>query len=148
MSCLRTANNAQPGARCSRVLLVEDHPFIQEAVAKIVGARHELVGIVSRGNAVLAAVQTLQPDAVILDIGLPDMSGMQVVPGLRIEFPGVAIVVLTTKVEPIYREEALARGANEFVSKQRATADLLPAIERALAAVHAATPKRAQGTES
>ena len=123
------------GSRRPRLLLVEDHPLVQDAVGKILWARCDVVGIIGRGHDVLAAVQSLRPDAVILDISLPEMGGMQVLPELRSAFPSVAIVIFTVRVEPIYQQEALARGANEFVSKFQANKELLPAIERALTAV-------------
>lgn len=140
-------NGSEPGSRRSRLLLVEDHPLVQDAVGKILSANCDLVGIIARGNAVLAAVQNLQPDAVILDISLPDMSGMQVLRELRAAFPSVAIVMLTINVEPIYRQEAFARGANAFVSKFQANKELWPDIERALAAVLASNLRPARCTE-
>lgn len=113
-------------------------------VGAILGPRCDLVGVVGQGKTASTAVRNLQPDAVILDISLPDISGMRVLPELRANFPNLAIVIFTTKIEFAYRQEALLRGADEFVSKFEATRELLPAIDRALKAMRASSPKRAQ----
>ena len=141
-------NGAEADSRRSRILLVEDHALIQDAVANILRGRCYIVGIIDRGDAVLAAIQNVQPEAVILDISLPDMSGMQVLEEIRIQFPRVAIVMLTTNIEPIYRQEALARGAHEFVSKLELSIELSPAIERAVAAVRASNPRHSDRTKA
>jgi DNA-binding NarL/FixJ family response regulator len=122
-------------ARRSRVLLVEDHPLIQEAVVKILSPIFDVVGVIARGKPLIATVRDLQPDVVVLDVALPDISGMQVLPKVRTLFPNLVIVVLTAKVERIYQEEAFARGADGFVAKGRAATDLIPAIQEALVTV-------------
>lgn len=132
-------DGAEAVSRRSRILLVEDHPLIQDAVANIVRGRCDIVGIIAQGNVVLASVRNLQPD-----ISLPDISGMQVLPELRMAFPSVAIVILTTNIQLIYQQEALARGANEFVSKFQMSIELLPAVERALGNVRASNILRAR----
>jgi DNA-binding NarL/FixJ family response regulator len=139
---LSESHTAARGFR-PRALLVEDHPAMQEIVGRILGAECDVVGIVARGHAIRGAVETFDPDVIVLDVSLPDISGLQVLPGLRSAFPDVAVVVCTACAGRLYEEEAFARGANGFVSKGCASTDLLPAVSVALATVSAAKLRRA-----
>ena len=72
------ANIDEFGSGKARALLVEDHPSLQEIVTTILSAEFNVVGVLGRGNDVLPAAQDLYPDVVILDVSLPDISGMQI----------------------------------------------------------------------
>jgi DNA-binding NarL/FixJ family response regulator len=66
---------------------------------------------------VLAAAQQLLPDLIVLDMSLPGRSGMRILPEFQATLPSVGIVMLTTQIDPLYEEEALAIGADAFVAK-------------------------------
>ena len=85
------------------------------------------------GDEVVGSACRLLPDIILLDISLRGENGMKVLPQLRAALPYTGIVMLTTLVDPVYRGEALARGADAFVGKGQATTELLPAIRQALA---------------
>jgi len=116
------------------VLLVEDHPLMQQTIRDIVAGCCEVIGLVVNGGEVVGTACRLLPDVVLLDVSLPGESGMTVLPQLRATLPHTAIVMLTTLTYPAFRMEALARGANAFVCKGQAATELLPAIREALAA--------------
>jgi two-component system, NarL family, nitrate/nitrite response regulator NarL len=107
-----------------RVLVAEDHPDVREALLSILAKSVEVAGVAERGDQVVAMAVALQPDLVLLDVSLPVQSGLQILPALRMALPEALIVVLTTHTLPIYREEALARGADVFLNKGRAVTEL------------------------
>jgi DNA-binding NarL/FixJ family response regulator len=115
-----------------RVLLADDHPRILESVRALLAGEFDVVGEVLDGATVLAEATQLGPDVVVLDVSMPRGSGLQSLSLLRERLPSAAIVVLTTHQEPIYREQALASGADAYLVKAQAALDLIPAIQRAL----------------
>ena len=117
-----------------RVMLAEDHPLMREAIQRLLAAEYDLVGTVERGDELLAAAHRELPEAVVLDVSMPGLSGLQVLPSLRAQLPGMCLIVLTAHDNAFYRREAFQRGADGFVVKGRAFTDLLPALERALSA--------------
>lgn len=126
-----------------RVMLAEDHPQMREAIQGLLAAEYELTAAVERGDELLAAAHRERPEIVVLDVSLPGLSGLQALPSLRAQLPGVCLVVLTAHDSAFYRREASQRGADGFVVKGRAFTDLLPALQRALAAKEARAKRRA-----
>jgi DNA-binding NarL/FixJ family response regulator len=114
-----------------RVLLAEDHALLRAEVEKLLARECELVAVVVRGDELLARATEVRPDVMIVDISLPGRSGLQALPSLRAALPDAHIVMLTAHDDPLYREEALRRGADEYVVKWHASAELMPAIHRA-----------------
>jgi len=116
------------------VLLVDDsavfrgaaEQFLQEHYAEEV----DVVGTAGGGGQAIVRAEALRPHVIVLDLRMPGMSGLEVIPRLRALLPAVRIVVLTQLDGRGYREAALAAGADEFVSKASMDTDLLPAIRR------------------
>ena len=118
-----------------RVLVVDDHPLFVDGVrAAFTGADDlELVGDARDGRSALAAVTELSPDVVLLDIGLPDRSGIEVARELLAEQPDVRVLVMTMSDEDQTVVAAMRAGARGYVVKGAGRADLLAGI-RAVAA--------------
>jgi DNA-binding NarL/FixJ family response regulator len=114
-----------------RVLLVEDHPLIQVAIRDFLSQYCTVVATLDSAGEIENTIRDLLPDVVVLDVSLPDRSGMQVLPELRSKFPHLVIVMATNHTEPIYRAEALKRGADAFVGKDRLQEDLWASIRAA-----------------
>ena len=110
------------------MLLAEDHPLIRDAIAKIVTAEHDVIGIAERGDQLEQIAYDLQPNVLLLDISLPGLSGILALPRLRAILPETCIVMLTIHSDPLYREEAFRRGADGYVLKHSAPVELLPAV--------------------
>ena len=127
-------SDGPPASGKMRVLLAEDHRHFQEAITPVLAQSFDVVGVIEHGNDVLKAAARVQPDIVVLDIALPGRTGLQLLPDLRQALPQASIVMLTTYTEPLYREEALRRGADTYVTKHRAARELLPAIWAAIVA--------------
>jgi DNA-binding NarL/FixJ family response regulator len=117
-----------------RVLLVEDHPLLQEALRTVLSPHCTVVQTLHQAEDVSHGVRSLQPDVLVLDLSLPGRSGMHVLPEVRRQFPNLGIVVATNYTEPEYRSQALQRGADSFVGKQELTEELWLAVQTAYSA--------------
>jgi two-component system, NarL family, response regulator DesR len=117
-----------------RVLLAEDQAMVREALAALLGLEHdiEVVAQLGRGDEVLDAARTAQPDVALLDIEMPGATGLEVAEQLRAELPGVRVLILTTFGRPGYLRRAFDAGATGFLLKDAPAAQLASAIRRAM----------------
>ncbi len=116
-----------------RVLWADDHYRLLTPVQTLLERRFELVGTVSDGKAALAAARKLRPDVVVLDISMPELSGIDVARELQADEDRPAIVILSVHRDPAIVSAALDAGALGYVLKPGAGRDLVVAIEEALA---------------
>jgi DNA-binding NarL/FixJ family response regulator len=116
------------------VLLVDDSAVFLNAARRFLQDRCaeevNVVGTASGGDRAIVQAEALRPQVVVLDLRMPGMTGLEMIPCLRTLLPAVRIVMLTQLEARGYREAALATGADEFVSKASMDSDLLPAIQR------------------
>jgi len=113
-----------------RVLLADDYPAMVTAVSRLLSLDCEVVGTVEDGSALLQAVQRLQPDIVVLDLNLPDLSGLEACRQITDAYPQTKVIVFTAVTDPEIRQRSLAVGASAFVSKLGPVNELLSAIKR------------------
>ena len=113
-----------------RVLLADDYPGMVTAVARLLSLDCEVVGTVADASALLESAQRLQPDLIVLDLNLPDLSGLEVCRQITQTHPQTKIIVFTAVTDPEVRQRSLAVGASAFVSKLGPVTDLLAAIKR------------------
>jgi DNA-binding NarL/FixJ family response regulator len=112
-----------------RILIVDDHEgFRRSAARSLAGAGWEVVGEAEDGRAALDAAERTSPDVVLLDVGLPDISGIEVARSLRERQPDVAVVMISTHDRADYGELALASGARGFLSKLELSSQVLEAL--------------------
>lgn len=111
-----------------RVLLADDQNLVRQALAALLSFEPdiEVVGEVDRGDQVAAAVGTLRPDVVLLDIEMPGRDGLSVAADLH----DVRVIILTTFGRPGYLRRAIEAGAAGFVVKNARAEDLAEAIRR------------------
>src|SRR5437868_3855368 len=100
-----------------RLLVADDNAQWRGIIAGILETDYDLVGFAVRGDEVLEAAQRLRPDAITLDVAMPGESGLKVLPRLRALFPNAIIVIVTTCATLLFKEAALARGADGYVEK-------------------------------
>lgn len=100
-----------------RVLLVEDHHAMREMVADHLTERGFAVDAVGRGDQAIAAAEVALMDAVILDLGLPDMDGMDVLRSLRASRPELPAIILTARDSVDDRLLGLNSGADDYIVK-------------------------------
>jgi DNA-binding NarL/FixJ family response regulator len=114
-----------------RVLLAEDHTMFREMIRKsletIPGV--EVAGEVGDGLKLLAAVETLKPHLVIVDIGLPEKSGLEAVQEIKKSHPDIKILLLTMYKTDDHLAQAMEAGVDGYVLKENAFNDLITAIE-------------------
>jgi two-component system, OmpR family, KDP operon response regulator KdpE len=115
----------------TRVLVVDDEPPIVRAVAANLRVRGFEVLTAASGEAALAAVETHQPDCVVLDLGLPGIGGLEVLRRLR-TWTQVPVVVLTAIDGERDKVTALDLGADDYVTKPFGVAELMARIRVAL----------------
>jgi DNA-binding NarL/FixJ family response regulator len=124
-----------------RVLLADDHCVVAEGLRSLLEPHFEVVGIVSDGQALLAAAKALDPDVVVLDISMPSLNGIEAARRLRAANSRAKLVVLTMHREVAYAARALEAGATGFVLKHSATAELVTAILESLKGGTYVTPQ-------
>ena len=116
-----------------QILLVDDHAVVRTGLRMLLENEEDLVLIGEAGNGkqALELATELKPDVVIMDITLPDMSGIEVTQQLKQEHPEVAVVALTIHEDQQYFFEMLRVGASAYVPKRAAPDDLINAIRAA-----------------
>jgi DNA-binding NarL/FixJ family response regulator len=115
-----------------RVLSVDDHPLLREGIAAIVNAQSDmvLVGAAATGGEALLRFRELRPDVTLMDLRLPDMSGIDAMIAIRTEFAEARVVVLTTFEGDVEIRRALAAGARGYLLKNMPPADLVSGIRQ------------------
>ena len=112
-----------------RVLLVDDHPGIVRALSRLLSTECDVVGVMADGRDVADAAARLQPVVIVVDLNLPDVSGLDVCRQIRDSNPRVKVVVISARIDEAIRDEALAAGASGFFEKSAAN-ELIEAIRR------------------
>jgi DNA-binding NarL/FixJ family response regulator len=115
-----------------RVLLADDHRVVAEGLRRLLEPEFDVVGIVSDGRELVAAAKALDPDAIVVDISMPSLNGIEAARQLRAANSRAKVVFLTMHREATYAARAMEAGASGFVLKHSATSELVTAIHEAL----------------
>ncbi len=121
----------EPAMPTARILIVEDEPALLRALRINLRARHYEVTTAPAGRPGLAEAARNPPDAVILDLGLPDIDGVEVIRQLR-TWSQVPVIVLTGRSGPGDKIGALDAGADDYVTKPFSMEELLARLRTAL----------------
>jgi len=116
-----------------RLLLADDHADFLATAVRVLDGEFDVVGAFADAESLLQEASGLRPDAVVLDITLPGVNGIEAARRLKAGGDGAAVVFLTVHSDPDYVREALATGALGYVVKSRLASDLVPALKEALA---------------
>jgi DNA-binding NarL/FixJ family response regulator len=111
------------------VLLAEDHPAVAKAVCRLLALDCEVVGTIADGSAVLEAAQRLQPDAIVIDLNLPNVNGLEACRQITQANPEAKVILFSAMNDPDIKKRALEVGASAFVSKLAGDGDLLSTIK-------------------
>jgi DNA-binding NarL/FixJ family response regulator len=113
-----------------RIMLVDDHPLIREAIAHLVASApdFEVVGEAANGQECMERVAELRPDIVVLDIAMPDMNGEQVSRELRRRYPGIKIIALSGYNDRQFVRAMTKAGAKAYVVKSASGRELIHAL--------------------
>ena len=114
-----------------RVMVVDDHPMWRDAVARdLAEAGYDVVATAVDGAQALRVTAAARPDVVVLDLQLPDMSGVEVTRGLRAAHPAVRVLVLSASGEQQDVLDAVKAGAAGYLLKSAARQEFLDAVRR------------------
>jgi DNA-binding NarL/FixJ family response regulator len=113
-----------------RILTVDDHPLLREGIAAVFEAQEDmtLVGQASNGREAVESFRRLRPDITLMDLRMPDMSGIEAIAAIRAEFPNARIIVLTTYAGDAQAAAALKAGAAGYLLKSLVRKELLETI--------------------
>jgi DNA-binding NarL/FixJ family response regulator len=114
-----------------RVLIADDHHVIRQCISSILHSRKNIrvCGEAVDGKEAVAKARLLKPDLLILDISLPDLSGLEVATAIRAFLPKVPILLLSAYGGEQLSEEVKRRGFQGFISKNNAAKMLLVAVD-------------------
>jgi len=127
-----------------RILLADDHTLIVEGFRKLLETEFEIVGVASDGRALLAAALQEKPDVIILDIGMPFLSGIDAGRELKRLVPRTRLIVLTMNEDPDIAREALRQWASAYLVKKSAGTELTRAVREVLKGRSYVNPRLAQ----
>lgn len=118
-----------------RILIVDDHPIMRFGLARLVDAESDLKVIQEAGTAreALAHLEEEKPDLVLVDMTLPDRSGLELIKDIRAAFEDIKCIAISMHDEELYAERVLRAGGRGYVMKEEAPDKLIEAIHRVLA---------------
>ena len=117
-----------------RVMVVDDHPMWRDAVSRDLGdAGFEVVAALGEGTQAMRIVAALRPDVVVLDLQLPDVSGVEVTRGLLAAHPAAKVLILSASGEHRHVLDAVKAGAAGYILKSASRTEFLDAVRRTAA---------------
>jgi DNA-binding NarL/FixJ family response regulator len=132
----KTGDRSRP-----HLLIADDHAVFAEALRVLLEKTYVVVGIAADGRALVSEATRLNPDVVVVDVGMPLLNGLDAARQLREKVPHVKLVFLTMRDDPNLAAAALELGAVGFVLKHSAARELLTAIEHVLRKQSYLTPQ-------
>jgi len=115
-----------------RILSVDDHPLLRDGIAAIINSQADMT-MVSQASSGAEAIQQYRiprPDVTLMDLRLPDVSGIDAMIAIRTEFPEARIIMLTTFEGDVEIQRALEAGARGYLSKNMLPSELLQVIRQ------------------
>jgi DNA-binding NarL/FixJ family response regulator len=125
-----TATKGNP----TKILLVDDHPVLRKGLVRLIDTKNGFVvcGEASAATDAMIQIRDLRPDLVIVDIGLPGASGIELTKTIRAEFPRIPVLILSMHEEALYATRALRAGAMGYIVKQDAIDNIVVALNEVL----------------
>jgi DNA-binding NarL/FixJ family response regulator len=113
-----------------RILTVDDHQLLREGIAAVLEAQEDmmLVGEAGNGREAVESFRRLRPDVTLMDLRMPDMSGLEAIAAIRADFPDARIIVLTTYSGDVQAAAALKAGAAGYLLKSLVRKELIETI--------------------
>jgi DNA-binding NarL/FixJ family response regulator len=128
-----------------RVILADDHALLLGAFEKLLAAECDIVGQVGDGRALVAAVDELKPNVVVLDISMPILNGLEAARQIKRKARDVKLVFLTMNEDTDLAAEAFRAGASGYLLKRSAASELLTAIREVMLGRSYVTPLITEG---
>jgi DNA-binding NarL/FixJ family response regulator len=130
-----------------RILTVDDHPLLREGIAAVLESQDDmtLAGQASNGHEAVESFRRLRPDVTLMDLRMPDMSGIEAITAIRAEFPNARIIVLTTYAGDAQAAAALKAGAAGYLLKNMVRKELIETIRAVHSGKRRVPPEIATG---
>lgn len=129
----------------ARIILADDHNILVDAFKALLQPHFEVVATFADGHRLVEGAPALQPDVIVLDIGMPIMNGLIAGQRLKQILPRVKLIYLTMNQDPDLAAEAFRLGATGYLIKSSAGSELVHAINEALLARSYVTPLMTRG---
>jgi len=115
-----------------RVMLADDHNIVREGLRRIIEESEDIqvVAEAADGHEALGLIDTTAPDVAVIDISMPGLDGLEVIGRIRVEHPGLPVLILTMHEEEQYVVRAIGAGAMGYVTKRSASEELVQAIRK------------------
>ena len=130
-----------------RIIIADDHSLVAEALRRLVTPHFDVIAMVGDGHSLVNKALALKPEAVIVDVAMPLLNGLEACRELRAKAPRVKLVFLTMNEDPELAVEAMKAGAAGYVLKKSAASELVLAIQAALRGRSYITPHVARGMQ-
>jgi DNA-binding NarL/FixJ family response regulator len=124
-----------------RFLIADDHAMFAETLRAYLEKMYSVIGVVTDGRAMVTEALRLQPDVIVVDVGMPILNGLDAAKRIRVEAPKIKFVFLTMHDDPNLAAAALALGPIGFVLKHSTGRELLTAIDHVLHSKPYLTPQ-------
>jgi DNA-binding NarL/FixJ family response regulator len=117
-----------------RILIVDDHPIMRQGIAQLIEHEPDLLvcGEAEQASDALQKAIELKPDLMLVDITLPDKSGLELIKDIQFALPNLPVLVLSMHDEGLYVERVLRAGGRGYVMKQEGGKKLMEAIRQVL----------------
>ena len=117
-----------------RILILDDHPLTRYGLAQLIHHERDLVVCAEAESAsqALAAIKSSRPDLVLADITMPGKSGLEFIKDMRMQHPGLPVLVISMHDEGLYAERVLRAGGRGYIMKNEGGARVLEAIRQVL----------------
>jgi DNA-binding NarL/FixJ family response regulator len=115
-----------------RILSVDDHPLLREGIAMIINSQPDmtLVAQAATGTDAVQQYRNHRPDVTLMDLRLPDLSGIDAMIAIRAEFPEARVIMLTTFEDDVEAQRALEAGARGYLLKNTPPNELARVIRQ------------------
>jgi DNA-binding NarL/FixJ family response regulator len=117
-------------SRTIRVLVVDDHPLFRQGIAGLLEFEPDIVLVAEAGTGreAVELFRQHRPDVTVMDLQMPDMTGLEAITAIRAEFPDARVLVLTTYAGDVQVMRALQAGASGYLLKSTLSAELMATI--------------------
>ena len=128
-----------------RILIADDHSLFRDGLRSLLTAEgHEVVGEARNGKEAITLAGELKPDLVLMDVSMPEMTGIEATRQLTAQMPGLKVVILTASQDDASLFDAIKAGAQGYLLKNLEAEDFFALLDRASAGEPALTPAMAK----
>ncbi len=115
-----------------RLLIADDHELMLAGITQMLSSHLDIVGVARNGRVLVSEALRLAPDVIILDLGMPELNGIEATRRILVALPGTKVIVLTQQLSPTHVLAAFRAGARAYVAKQSAATELMEAVRATL----------------